>query len=165
MKLRPTHLSLFALVLIGLFSFKSAEMEKRGDYDWLKQRLDATKAFTVEVFEAMPEDKYTYRPNEDVRTFQAQAYHIVYSIDYFERAFASNGQAGWNPDAEDSKSREELIAWANEKFDSMHKMILESTANDKLTAGIMGYLDHNAHHRGQMVTYLRANGIKPPSYR
>ena len=66
---------------------------------------------------------------------------------------------------ENSKSKKELIAWAKEEFASMHKWIQEQPSNDRLTSGIISYLDHNAHHRGQIVTYLRLKGITPPSYK
>ena len=113
----------------------------------------------------MPEDDYSFKPNDDQRTFAAQAYHIVYSIDYFHRAISNGGNAQWAPGDENSKSKKELIEWANAKFDEINKFILEQESNDALTAGVVSYLDHNSHHRGQIVTYLRMKGIAPPQYR
>ena len=52
-----------------------------GGYDWLKARLDATKAYTIEVMKAMPEDEYDFRPSDEQRTFAAQAYHMAYSVE------------------------------------------------------------------------------------
>ncbi|MFY0591747.1 DinB family protein [Roseivirga sp.] len=139
-------------------------VEEKGGYDWMKGRLDAAKSFTIEVLKAMPEDDYDYKPNDDQRTFAAQAYHIAYSVEYFHKAF-SQPNAAWQPGDENSKSKEELLKWAEAKFDEMHAFILASDANDQLTAGILYYLDHNSHHRGQVVTYLRMKGIKPPVYK
>lgn len=153
------------LVVAVALLFTSAKEAEFKDYDWLKPRLDAAKDYTIEVLEAMPADEYDFKASEEQRTFGAQAYHIVYSVDYFERAFANGGNADWKPGEEDSKSKEELIKWANAKFDSMHGWIMEQSADDRLTAGIVSYLDHNAHHRGQVITYLRMNDITPPSYR
>lgn len=150
---------------MGLASSFTNPTSKQGDYDWLKQRLTATKAFTIEVINAMPEDKYDFKPDDGVRSFQEQAYHLVYSIDYYNRLFATGGNAAWSPDAEDSKSKAEIMKWANELFDSMEKTILSAADNQQLTNGIIGYLDHNAHHRGQMIIYLRMNGVSAPSYR
>ena len=164
MKLKSVLTSTFSLALVALLVLTSAT-PKKGDYDWIKPRLDAAKAYTIEVIKAMPEDKYDYRPTDEVRSFKEQAYHIVYSIDYFNRVFKSNGQAQWNSGPEDSKNKAELTQWANEQFDAIAETILAAPNNGQLTAGIISYLDHNAHHRGQMVTYLRMNGIVPPSYR
>ena len=144
-----------------LISMKPAE---KGGYDWMKARLDTTKDFTIQVLNAMPEDDYDFRPNKDQRTFAAQAYHIAYSIDYFKRAFQNPGEA-WNPGGENSKTKEELVKWASDQFDEINALILSKDASDLFTAGVISYLDHNAHHRGQIVTYLRLKGITPPTYR
>ena len=138
---------------------------KDGDYDWLKQRLTATKALTIEVINAMPEDKFDFKPDDGVRAFQEQAYHLVYSIDYYNRLFASGDNAAWSPGAEDSKSKAEIMKWANDLFDTLEKTILSASDNQQLTSGVMGFFDHNAHHRGQMIIYLRMNGVAAPSYR
>ena len=162
MKLRTIYAPLCAL---GMLLLLTSASPKEGDYDWLKQRLAATKAFTIEVMEAMPDDKYNFRPDEGVRTFKEQAYHIVYSIDYYKRVFGGNPNAAWSPGKEDSKNKADLVTWAKQQFDEMEKVIMGATNNPRLTAGIVSYLDHNAHHRGQMITYLRMSGIAAPSYK
>lgn len=151
-------------LLVLLFMVSTAKADD-GGYDWLKQRLEASKAYTLAVLEAMPESDYSFKPNDDQRTFAAQAYHIAYSIDYFHRAFSEGPSAKWAPGDENSKSKKELIEWATAKFDELNTYILEQDSNDQLTAGVVSYLDHNAHHRGQIVTYLRLKGIVPPQYR
>tara|TARA_R110001592_G_scaffold189452_2_gene434960 strand:+ start:8344 stop:8847 length:504 start_codon:yes stop_codon:yes gene_type:complete len=164
-KLKQTALSVFALCVLGIGLTSATLKPADSGYDYLKQRLEVTKAFTIEVFNAMPEADYNFKPNEEQRTFGAQAYHIAYSLDYFRRAFENQGQAAWSPGDENAKSKAELIKWAGEQFDAMHKLILASESSDAATAHVISYLDHNAHHRGQMVSYLRMKGIKPPAYR
>lgn len=137
---------------------------EKGGYDWMKARLDVSKDFTIQVLNAMPADDYSFKPNKDQRTFAAQAYHIAYSIDYFKRALKGAG-ADWSPGDENSKTKEELVKWASEQFDEINTLILSKESNDAFTAGVMSYLDHNAHHRGQIVSYLRSKGITPPTYR
>lgn len=165
MKLKTTLTPLFVLLLLCSTVLLTSTSSKEGDYDWLKNRLEATKAFTMEVIKAMPENKYDYKPGDDIRTYQELAYHVVYSINYYNRVFKGESQPKWNPEAEDSKSKAELIKWANEEFDAVNATILAASDNKPLTVGIMGYIDHNAHHRGNMITYLKTNGITPPSYR
>ena len=154
--------SFLAAVVLLVTSADKAEIK---EYEWLKPRLDAAKLYTIAVLEAMPADDYDFKASDNQRTFAAQAYHIAYSIDYFERAFANGGNAAWQPGDENSKSKEELIKWTSEKCDAINEWILSQESNDQLTAGVISYLDHNAHHRGQIVTYLRVKGIKPPDYR
>lgn len=158
-------LSALALCVLAIGLTSATLKPADGGYDYLKQRLDVTKAYTLEVLNAMPEADYNFKPNEEQRTFGAQAYHIVYSIDYFRRAFENQGQAAWSPGDENAKNKAELIKWTGEQFDAMHKLILASESSDAMTAQVISYLDHNAHHRGQMITYLRMKGIKPPAYR
>jgi len=119
MKLKSTYfLSALALITLCLTLLTSMD-KKEGDYDWLKQRLDTTKDYTLEVFEALPDNDYDYRPSDEVRSFKEQAYHIVYSIDYFNRIFKGDSQTAWNPGDESSKSKAELIKWANEMSDCL----------------------------------------------
>lgn len=162
-----TKFSAVALTLLLSATFLLTSMKPADDagYDWMKSRLDASKAFTIEVLEAMPAESYDFKPNDDQRTFAAQAYHIAYSIDYFKRALKVGASAQWAPGDENSKSKEELVKWATEQFDEINAHILAQESSDAFTAGVMSYLDHNAHHRGQIVTYLRMKGIKPPNYR
>jgi uncharacterized damage-inducible protein DinB len=163
-QLTQSKLQVFALGAMLLLFSSAAPSPGKGGYDWLKGLLEATKAYTLEVFEAMPESDFDFQPNEEQRTFKAQAYHITYSIDYFRRTL-SDPQAAWNPGDENSKSKKELIQWASEQFDAINKAILDAEVIDARSAGIVYYLDHNSHHRGQMVSYLRLKGIKPPANR
>ena len=164
MKLNRTSL-LLALSLSLCMPLLTGMDKKEGDYDWLKQRLETTKDFTIQVFNAMPDEDYDYKPSDEVRSFKAQAYHIVYSINYFNRMFKGNAQPAWAPGDENSKSKAELTKWVTEQFDAINETILNAESNEQLTAGIISYLDHNAHHRGQMISYLRMKGITPPTYR
>jgi uncharacterized damage-inducible protein DinB len=155
----------FTLLLSATVLFTSMKPADEGGYDWMKGRLDSSKAFTIEVLEAMPADSYDFKPNDDQRTFAAQAYHIAYSIDYFKRALKEGASAKWAPGDENSKSKAELVKWASEQFDEINTFILAQEASDAFTGGIISFLDHNTHHRGQVVTYLRMKEITPPSYR
>ena len=134
------------------------------NYEYMKQRLEVAKAFTVEVMEAMPAEAFTYKPNEDVRSFGAQAYHIAYSTEWFHSSL-KGAPIQWAPGDEDRMNKEALIAYTKEQFDAITKTIVNQEQSDRFTDGVIGFLDHNAHHRGQMVSYLRMKGIAPPNYR
>ena len=165
MKTNPKNAIFVVALLTACTLLTSMKPANDGGYHWLKARLDATKAYTIEVMKAMPEDEYDFRPSDEQRTFAAQAYHMAYSVEYFHKAFSNNGNAAWSPGDEDSKSKEELVKWTGDMFDRMSEYILTQESNDQLTAGILYFLDHNSHHRGQVVTYLRMKGITPPTYR
>ena len=159
---------ILGIPFITLFSmslmFMNGVIPEKGDYDYLSQRLENTRAYTLEVLEAMPADQYDFKPTEEVRTYAAQAFHIAYSAEFYYKSFKGE-RPEWAPGDENRMNKEELIAYTSEQFDAMNKLIKDAEAKPELTEGLLGFLDHNAHHRGQMITYLRVSGIEPPQYR
>ncbi|MAL18336.1 MAG: hypothetical protein CL670_02665 [Balneola sp.] len=159
-KLLPALL-IVSTVLVGASSIDSTRVT---DYEYLTQKLTSVHEYTLEVFEAMPAEDFAFKPSEDVRTFSAQAFHIAYSTEFFKKRF--NGeQVAWEPGDENRMTKEELISYFDTQFKEMSEFIMAQDANPQLTAGIVSFLDHHSHHRGQMITYLRVSGIEPPQYR
>ena len=74
------------------------------------------------------------------------------------------------------KSKEEMIATIDKTFDLTIEFIsnfkqykleerLDYFGLERTKRQVLLLLaDHIAHHRGQMLVYLRLNGIKPPRY-
>ncbi|WP_158655137.1 DinB family protein [Flavivirga eckloniae] len=142
-----------------------ANMDKQqSDYHYLKERLEKTKSFTIEVIEAMPESDFDYKPTEKVRSYSALASHTVYSIDW-NIELMKGTPVKWNPGDEDCFSKAELVTYANDEFDRLITFINNAKETPKLTNQLIDVLNHNAHHRGQMITYLRLKDITPPNYR
>ena len=154
------------------------------------QILDRTIANTEEEFvpaaEAMPEDKFGFAPTngafKGVRTFGEQVKHVA-AVN-FELAAAIleekppmdiNGEAG--PASITSKT--EILKYLKDSFAYVHKAI--ATINEgnltgkvrspfgegKVTRlGLVCSVSWHAYdHYGQMVEYLRMNGIIPPASR
>lgn len=162
MKINILIIGLISL-LITSFQVKT-ETQEYGDYSYLKDRLQNTKAFTIEVIEAMPESDYSYKPTNDVRTFTALASHVVYSIEW-NIALMKKRPINWELGDENGFTKQELVEYVNSEFNSLIKFVAASNASPELTEKIIDVLNHNAHHRGQMMTYLRLKGITPPEYR
>lgn len=133
-------------------------------YEPLKKNLENAKAYTLAVVEAMPDENLNYQPTREVRSFAAQAYHIAYTIE-FQNEISSGKSPSWNPGDENSKTKKELIEWIEKGFERMEAILKNAPYREDLVTSFVSFLDHNAHHRGQMVVYLRMNGIVPPSYR
>lgn len=155
--------TILTVLLLGIATQLSVQAQE-SEYEFLRGTLTAAKDFTVEVFNAMPADDYSFKPTEEVRTFAAQAYHIAYSLEWFHNQLKGS-PIQWAPGDEDSMNKEELVAYVTEQFDAMNATIMKAKESGQFTAGVMGVLRHNSHHRGQMVAYLRTNGITPPSYK
>lgn len=144
----------------------------------LKNVWNQAKAYTMEFAEAMPDEKYGFKPTEEVYSFSEQLLHLAGGNFWF---FASiKGEKSPHPEEAfkpEGKSKEDVIAMVDESFtygdevvnglteDAVHKEI--TMGKNKLTMWkiLLFCVDHISHHRGQMVVYLRLNGIKPPQYR
>jgi uncharacterized damage-inducible protein DinB len=143
--------------------------------------------------EAMPEDKYGYRPaagmfkNEkpefgpaEVRTFADQVKHVACS----NFAFTAEMDGTKPPERCDmggpstAKTKKELLIYLRDSFAAMKKSlgaITEKNMFDPIKGPYAGpntrlglatvVVWHAADHYGQMVIYLRLNGIVPPASR
>jgi DinB family protein len=143
--------------------------------------------------EAMPEEKYGYRPAEgkfkiekpeygpsEMRTFAEQVKHVACS----NLAFAAELDGQKPPDARDkggpspAKTRKELLIYLRDSFAAARKSLgAIDTKNmfDPIEGPYAGpntrlglaevVVWHNADHYGQMVLYLRLNDIVPPASR
>jgi uncharacterized damage-inducible protein DinB len=143
---------------------------------------DIEHDFTA-LADAMPEDKWSFRPTQgefkNVRTFAEQVKHVACSNEAWakqisgEKTPARCDLGGPNP----AKSKAEIMAYLNDSFKLIDKAIADT--NDKnlmhsnpgqywgpnrlsaLTATVW----HISDHYGQLVMYLRMNGIVPPASR
>jgi uncharacterized damage-inducible protein DinB len=143
---------------------------------------NAEKTF-MSVVDAMPEEKYSYVPTDgefkSVRTFAGQIKHVAASNYEFGGAILQEkppvdfgGEEG--PAA--IKTKAEIVQFLKDSFAYMHKAVAsmnEKNATESLkspwgenTITRLGVttltVAHVFDHYGQMVVYLRHNGIVPP---
>lgn len=143
--------------------------------------------------EAMPEDKYGYRPAEgksknekpefgpaELRTFAQQVKHVACS----NFAFAAELDGQTPPAACDkdgpspAKTKRELLIYLRDSFAAVRKSLGAMDAKtmfDPIEGPYAGpntrlglatvIVWHNADHYGQMALYLRENTIVPPASR
>jgi uncharacterized damage-inducible protein DinB len=120
--------------------------------------------------DAMPESKYSYRPTKEVRSFAEIVTHIA-DISYY---LCSNvkGEAPPAPLAE-KPSKTEIITYLKGSFaycDGAYSGFTDAHLNDP--ANFWGHRtnkmfmltqlgNHDALHYGNLVTYLRINGLVP----
>jgi uncharacterized damage-inducible protein DinB len=144
------------------------------------QILKLISAQVISAAEAMPADKYDFAPTNGnftgVRTFGAEVQHLVQANYFFFSQFGLSGA----PDQEKLKAlkgKDELVQALKDSYDYAQKGIDTITpqnayvvtgtgpASIKFTrAGAATFcLAHSMDHYGQMVEYLRMNGIVPPA--
>jgi hypothetical protein len=136
------------------------------------------------VAKAMPAEKYDFAPSAavfvpsqkteyaGVRTFGAMAIHIAQA-----NYFYGGGLSGLKPDVDvkalaELKDKEKIVAALEASFVFVHKAIstltpanaFESVRGTTTRASLAGgVVAHGFDHYGQMVEYLRMNGIVPPA--
>ena len=120
--------------------------------------------------DAMPESKYSYRPTKDVRSFAEILNHVA-DISY---TLCSNVKGEANPTSATAKvSKTEIIAYLKGSFDycdGVYSGFTDAHLNDQADfwgtkTNKMFVLtqvgNHDALHYGNLVTYLRLNGLVP----
>jgi uncharacterized damage-inducible protein DinB len=151
----------------------------------LNAELGAIEWQVVGAAEAMPEDKYSFAPSggefKGVRTFGEQVKHLAAANFMFVAIM--NGE---KPDMEsaehgpaDLKTKAQIVPYLKDSFAAAHKAIGTLTSENALTLlpnapfpifntrlGVASFTSaHCMDHYGQMVVYLRMNGIIPPASR
>jgi hypothetical protein len=167
-----------------------AQDMKQDDHATASQILDRTTSNLegefVSAADAMPEDKYSFAPTngefKGVRTFAQQVKHVA-AVNYIvggtilgEKPPAeTGGESG--PDS--IKTKADIMKYLKDSFAYAHKAIA-SVNEQNLTGSIKNpfgegtatrlgmatvFSWHAMDHYGQMVEYLRMNGIVPPASR
>jgi uncharacterized damage-inducible protein DinB len=184
-----TVTAILGSVLI-LCSFGLAQAQTKDEKKTLSQVVDsATKRVErdfIPAAEAMPEDKYSFAPTngefKGVRTFAEQIKHVaatnylVASMILGEKPPVDvNDEKG--PDS--VKSKAEILKYLKDSYAYAHKAVATITdanavepiptsdnksTTTRLSLGML-FPWHGYDHYGQMVEYLRMNGIVPPASR
>lgn len=151
----------------------------------IAESVGATLQFTQDSFlalaEAMPEDKYSFVPTagnfEGVRSFGEQMKHVACGQFAFFNEFegktppADCEKGGHDP----AKTKAELVKYLEVSFDYASRVVATLTEknaldrvegryaapNTKLGVSVAAVW-HVTDHYGQLVEYLRMNGIVPP---
>ena len=123
----------------------------------------------VTMAEDWSADKYTYRPNKDVRTFQEVLLHVAGSnYDLLNHATGTKvGDARNDPAVSDYKTKEQTVAFLKKSVtDGAAEIQKEGDAGvTKHLYYWIGYTEHMGEHYGLLVAYYRNNGIVPPESR
>ncbi|WP_255572961.1 DinB family protein [Hanstruepera marina] len=170
------------LIFTTLFAlFTSPLLAQDGNFikDYL-ERLENSKRYLILVAETMPEDKYTFKATPESMSFAENLMHIGWAMDWHSQSLMGGREArDWNTDTElkvDNKTKTEMIATITETFDKTITFIsnfdtkkleerLDYFGLDRTKRQVLLLLaDHITHHRGQMLVYMRLNGLKPPRY-
>jgi len=123
----------------------------------------------VAMAQDWPEDKYNYRPNDQVRTFAQQLLHVAgdnYSL--INRISGKKmGNQENDPSTETFKSKAQVVEFLKKSVTDGAAVIQQQGDEGlvKRLAPWVGYIEHMGEHYGQLVVYYRNNGVVPPDSR
>jgi uncharacterized damage-inducible protein DinB len=164
-----------------MFSFATPLFAQENDFikEYL-ERLETSRKYLILVAETMPKDKYDFKATPESMTFAENLMHIGWAMDWHSQSLMGGRVArDWNTDTElkvDKKSKKEMIETIEKTFDKTTEFISNFDINklgerldyfgaDRTKRQILLLLaDHITHHRGQMLVYMRLNGLVPPRY-
>ena len=134
-----------------------------------------TSGNIVATAEMLDDAMYAYRPTVDVRTAGQLLAHIA-NAQYF---FCSTAAGTANPNEVDieetATTKEDILPALKEAFaycDSIYTSMTDAQGaeardmfgNPMVASGVLAFnTTHNYEHYGNLVTYMRMNGIVPPS--
>jgi uncharacterized damage-inducible protein DinB len=137
---------------------------------------DVFTKYVTSVAEELPESTYAYRPTPEVRSAGQLVGHIA-NAQYMFCSTALGEPAPQKEDIEKTRTRKaELVAalkestrYCNRAYGQTDRAAQQSTklfGEQRTRLFVLGLnAAHNAEHYGNLVTYLRLNGIVPPSSR
>lgn len=133
----------------------------------------------IAMAEDFPEDKYSYKPAPESRTFAVMLLHVGGAMYYFtDFAIGQKPRYPDDPKDDNLKSKAQIVAFMKkcvaDGADEIKKKGdegLKEAVNDggphldRLYDLAYGLIEHSGEHYGQLVVYYRINGMVPPESR
>ncbi len=153
-----------------------AEMaEPTGYLADFKNDFDFSNGRIVQLAEAIPADKYAWRPAEGVRSVSEVFIHVAGANYFFASQFGVDMPEGWGMDAEQTiTAKDDVIAALKSSQKHIHKAAdnaakidLDETVSmfgrDRTKRSVLMIVSGHGHeHLGQSIAYARSNGVVPP---
>jgi uncharacterized damage-inducible protein DinB len=141
-------------------------------------KLRNAKAYTLSIAEKLDADKFDFKPVKEEMSFKEQLVHIGENIYWLSSTYikeeANPLQA--NKNRANELNKEQVLQLIREAYDyalNAIKGLDEKTLTKEFnwSGGKMNKFqflnliqDHQSHHVGQLIVYLRLNSIPPPNY-
>lgn len=147
--------------------------------DYFATMFDRESANTLKVLRAVPNDRRDYKPDEKSRTAWELATHLVGSDLWFLDCIC-DAVFVYDPEAENKRTAgldtvDDIVEFYKREYPK-RILRLRATPGEQLAKEvdffgtkeppirILGLANnHGVHHRGQLMTYLRAMGSKVPA--
>ena len=164
----------FAVVAAAVPSLLSAQTPAPSLAKELAASFQRAATEILDVAEVMPAEKYSYKPTPEISSFGDQLVHVAGITQRFiDAAKGAKTEAGHR----DAMAKPEVIALLKKTFQSAQEIITPLTDAQLLEPVKFPFGDRTVtratfwqgplyqirNHHGQLVVYLRMNGIVPPT--
>ena len=178
MKLLLTLLLSSSLFSVTAQSITNDSLRQRMVKDW-----ERAKAYTLEYLNAMPSDKYGFRPVDSMRSFAGQMLHLAHGnagLGFIATGVPYPFKTHSFENSPTSQSKDSVVYYVITSYDfvisairSMDVSKFGEDVTSDLPGGkpitrfdwLMKAFEHQTHHRGQCTVYIRLVGIRPPTER
>ncbi len=141
----------------------------------LTRKWSNAKAYTVKIAELMPEEFYDFKPVPEEMSFKQQLLHIAQNIQWLSSSYLLSNKK-IIPEDTAVKHKDAVIHILKNAYDmameTHHNLTLKQL--DEVVSFFAGPMsrrqillllhDHQTHHVGQIIVYMRLKNIKPPAY-
>jgi uncharacterized damage-inducible protein DinB len=140
------------------------------------RQIAAAQEKLVALAEAMPADKYGWRPGEGVRSVGEVFMHVAAANYFLPTFWGAKMPAGVDPRGfeKEGADKAKTVATLKQSFDFVHQAIdalpdadlqrpIKIFGRDAIVAeAMLGIVSHDHEHLGQSIAYARMNAIVPP---
>jgi hypothetical protein len=140
----------------------------------LRGQYDGVIELVVRAAEKMPEGKYGFKPTPDVRSFGELVAHVVSNNLIMCSAAlgepippaAADLDSAKTPKADLQHALQVAIAYCSRAYAITDEQLAQTVLERRVTVRLQPLVwnaGHNYEHYGNMATYMRMNGLIPPS--
>jgi uncharacterized damage-inducible protein DinB len=166
------------IILLCLLALPAFSQEKQSSDNLFsatnKRGYERTKGILLRSAEKMPEENYSFKPVDTVRTYGQIIGHLADA----QYLFCSTASGEKNPELkiENTKtSKADLVAALKDGFaycDKVYDGMTDAAATQRVKffgndvpkfAVLSINIGHNMEHYGNLVTYMRIKGVVPPT--
>jgi uncharacterized damage-inducible protein DinB len=149
------------LLLSAASSFAQTAPDKTPDVATeMRNGFNEVNDWVMKAADMVPADKYSYRPVDTVRTFGQLIAHITDSYNFFCAHGVGNKVEWTTPVEKGATDKDTLLPKLKEAVGKCNAAY--SSGNAQLRP-LFTNVGHTSLHYGNIITYMRMMGLKPPS--